>query len=72
MRLNEYQNHSDVRRQIARWRARAEQLRTIADEFTIPSAQDALGRTAANYEALADDAEARLARSARSAKSASH
>lgn len=45
---------------IRRWRARAEELRAVADQFTIPSAQEGLRRAAANYEKLADHAEARL------------
>jgi hypothetical protein len=49
-----------AQRQIARWRLRAEELRTTADEFTVPSAQESLRRAAANYERLADEAEALL------------
>jgi hypothetical protein len=49
-----------AQRQVARWRARAEELRTTADEFTVPSAQESLRRAAANYERLADEAEALL------------
>jgi len=61
--LNECPADCEVQRQIERWRARAQELRTAADRFAIPSAQDTLSRIAANYDALADDAEARLARS---------
>ena len=46
---------------IGRWRARARELRALADQFTIPSAQDGIRRAAAKYDKLADDAEARLA-----------
>jgi hypothetical protein len=49
-----------AQRQIARWRLRAEELRTTADEFTVPSAQESLRRAATNYERLADEAEALL------------
>ena len=45
---------------IKRWRIRAEELRATADQFSVPSAQTSLRRTAANYEQLADNAEARL------------
>jgi hypothetical protein len=48
------------RRQIEAWRKRAEELRTIADQFGVPSAQDSLRRTAASFDMLADNAEARL------------
>jgi hypothetical protein len=50
-----------VRSQIKAWRMRAEELRTTADGFVVPSAQDSLRRAAANYDALADQAEAVLA-----------
>ena len=46
--------------QIRAWRLRAEELRTTADEFRVPTAQEALRRAAANYEQLADNAEALL------------
>ena len=45
---------------IRRWRARAKEPRALADQFTIPSAQDGIRRAAAKYDKLADDAEARL------------
>jgi hypothetical protein len=45
---------------IKRWRARAAELRAVADQFIVPSAQEVLQRAAANYEQLADNAEARL------------
>src|SRR5215472_3987943 len=50
------------RDRIKRWRLRVEELRATADQFTVPSAQVSLRRAAANYEKLADDAEARLTR----------
>jgi hypothetical protein len=50
----------NAQRQVARWRQRAEELRSTADGFTVPSAQEALRRAAANYERLADEAEALL------------
>jgi hypothetical protein len=50
------------RDRIKRWRNRVEELRATADQFTVPSAQVSLRRAAANYEKLADDAEARLTR----------
>jgi hypothetical protein len=49
-----------AQRQIARWRMRAEELRTTADQFVVPSAQESLRRAAANYERLADEAETLL------------
>jgi hypothetical protein len=49
------------RDRIKVWRARAEELRTTADNFTVPSAQESLRRAAANYDSLADEAEAKLA-----------
>jgi hypothetical protein len=39
---------------------RAEELRTTADQFEMPSAQESLRRAAANYEKIADHAEALL------------
>ncbi|HEV2547469.1 MAG TPA: hypothetical protein VGU20_09030 [Stellaceae bacterium] len=42
-------------------RAKAEELRATADDFTIPSAQVSLRRAAANCDKLADEAEAKLA-----------
>ena len=50
----------NAQRQVARWRQRAEELRSTADGFTVPSAQEALRRAATNYERLADEAEALL------------
>jgi len=51
---------SDVRVRIERWRRRAEELRTTADHFVVPSAQESLSREAANYDQMADHAEALL------------
>jgi hypothetical protein len=48
----------DVRSQIEAWRSWADELRTIAHQFVVPSAQEALRRAAAHYDQLADDAEA--------------
>jgi hypothetical protein len=49
-----------VRDRIMQWRMRAVALRTTADEFEVPSAQESLRRAAADYDRLADDAEAVL------------
>jgi hypothetical protein len=49
------------RRQIEAWRRRAEELRTTADNFTIPSTQESLRRVAANLDMMANHAEALLA-----------
>ena len=49
-----------AQRQVARWRLRAEELRTTADQFAVPSAQESLRRAAVNYERLANEAEALL------------
>jgi hypothetical protein len=49
-----------VRDQIKQWRLRAEELRTTADHFEVPSAQESLRRAADDYDKLADDAEAAL------------
>jgi DNA invertase Pin-like site-specific DNA recombinase len=46
------------RSQIRAWRMRAEELRTTADQFAVPSAQEALRRAAANYDKMADNAAA--------------
>lgn len=46
--------------QINRWRARAEELRTIANQLEMWSAQEPLRRTAANCDMLAEHAEALL------------
>jgi hypothetical protein len=46
---------------IKAWRVRAEELRATADQFAVPSVQDALRRIADSYDRLADQAEALLA-----------
>jgi hypothetical protein len=43
--------------QIRRWRAKAEELRTIADGVKNDHARRGLLNAAANYDRLADDAE---------------
>lgn len=48
----------DARSRIKAWRMRAEELRTTADHFVVPSAQESMRRAAANYEQMADRAEA--------------
>jgi hypothetical protein len=48
------------RRQIKAWRRRAAELRATADNFTVPSAQEALRRAATDLDAMADHAEAVL------------
>ncbi len=50
----------DARPQIKALRMRAEELRTTAEQFEVPSAREALRRAAANYDKLADQAEALL------------
>jgi hypothetical protein len=47
--------------QIGRWRMRAEELRTNAEQFSNPSAQRSLLSASANYERLAENAERSLA-----------
>jgi hypothetical protein len=49
---------ADRRSQIRVWRMRAEELRSTADQFEVPSAQDSLRRAAANYDKMAEHAEA--------------
>jgi hypothetical protein len=51
---------SDTRGQIKRWRMRVEEILTTADQCTVPSLQESLRRAAANYDKLADNAEAQL------------
>jgi hypothetical protein len=51
---------ADMGSQIKAWRLRAEELRSTAEQFEVPSAQDSLGRAAANYDKMADHAEALL------------
>ncbi|HZB93043.1 MAG TPA: hypothetical protein VE397_16470 [Stellaceae bacterium] len=48
---------AEQRDRIERYRLRAEELRAIADQFVVPSAQEGLRRAAANYDKMADDAE---------------
>ena len=43
--------------QVRHWRLRATELRTIAEQFSVPSAQDTLRRLAARCDQLADEAE---------------
>jgi hypothetical protein len=38
------------RDQIKRWRTRAVELRAVADQFQVPSAQEAFRTAAANWE----------------------
>ncbi len=49
-------------KQIEQWRRRAEELRTVAENFAVPSAKDTMLNTARSYERLADDLERRLRR----------
>jgi hypothetical protein len=51
---------SQERSRIRAWRMRAAELRATADNFEVPSAQEPLRRAAANYEQMADHAEALL------------
>jgi hypothetical protein len=50
----------ETRDRIRRWRQRAEELRTAADQYLEPSAQGSLRRSAGNLEQMADHAEALL------------
>lgn len=50
----------ETRDRIIGWRQRAEELRTAADQFLGPSAQESLRRSAGNLEQMADHAEALL------------
>ncbi len=47
-------------RQVEGWRRRAEEIRTAAESFAVPSAKETMLRVARNYERLADDLERRL------------
>lgn len=49
------------REQIKRWRLRAEEIRTTAEQFTDPRARRSLETAAANYDRLAAHTEALLA-----------
>jgi hypothetical protein len=51
---------ADTRSQVKAWRLRAEELRSTAEQFEVPSAQEALRRAAANYDKMAEHAEALL------------
>jgi hypothetical protein len=50
--------------EVKRWRMRAEELRTIADQVRSPARQEMLRRTAQTYDALARGAESRLGKAA--------
>jgi hypothetical protein len=58
--LNKPEPERGAQSQVRAWRMRAEELRTTADGLTVPSAQEELRRAAANYDTLADQAEAQL------------
>jgi hypothetical protein len=60
MLLSELETQRVTRSRVSAWRTRAEELRTIADQFSIPSAQESLRRAASNYDKLAEDAEKSL------------
>ena len=51
---------NEKEKRIKRWRQKAEELRTISDQFTNPSTQQTMRRVAADYEKLADDGAARI------------
>ncbi|HZU89157.1 MAG TPA: hypothetical protein VE993_07855 [Stellaceae bacterium] len=51
---------ADTWEKVKRWRARAEELHTIADQFRNATHREELRRIADTYERLANDAEARL------------
>jgi hypothetical protein len=53
---------SNDEEQIRRWRLKAEELRTAADGFADGAARQHLRNSAETYEALANNAEARLDR----------
>jgi len=55
-------NQQETRDRIKRWRQRAEELRTAADQFREPSAQEPLRRAAGSYDQMADFAEVLLDR----------
>ena len=48
------------RRQIEAWRRRAAELRATAENFAVPSAQEALRRAATDLDAMVNHAEAVL------------
>ena len=49
-------------RDIREWRRRADELRTVAQQCSIPSLRKTLLGTAASYDSLADHADARVVR----------
>ena len=51
---------TNMRSQIRVLRMRAEELRTTAEQFEVPSAQDSLRSAARNYDLMADNLEALL------------
>ena len=53
-------DQQETRDRINKWRQRAEELRTAADQFREPSAQESLRRAGRNCEQMADYAEAIL------------
>ncbi len=50
-------------KQIEQWRRRAEEIRTVAENFVVPSAKDTMLKLARTYERLAGDLERRLRQS---------
>lgn len=50
----------NIQDQIRQWRVRAEELRLTADQFQVPSAQDALRNAALNYLMMADNLESQI------------
>lgn len=48
---------TSMRSHVRAWRMRAEELRMTADQFKVPSAQEALRSAARNYELMADNLE---------------
>ena len=56
----EHVAHDKERRQIEAWRRRAVEIRAVADQFEVPSAQETMRRTAANLDMMADHTEALL------------
>ena len=60
MSRNDAQGSTADSSDIARWRLRAAEPRSDADQFGIPSVQDALREIAACYDELAEKADAAL------------
>ena len=54
--------HHALKDRIARWRSRAEEMRTVADTMNDPTLRRQLFETAEVYDQMADDAD-RLERS---------